>query len=903
MTVRTRRMAVEALEDRCVPATHVWTGALTPGNLNWSPATNWSGGAPTSNELGGTFVTIGNQTNAIQDINGLVINQLAFTSNNFTLTLAQDLRFPDSTARSTLVSTGGTKTITGGTIFVLGDSGIGGGTPFGTFRADVTGGTTTIASTINTPVGLTKTGAGTLVLTGANLNSLGSSINVLGGNLTVTGGGGNKLRANSFVNVAPGAVFETAQTNSTGTVGNAINVSLNAGTYLLTGGGNNTGTHVNNLTLLGGSSVRNGGAIGSFFGFNVALQGSVNVLAGGASAAPAVFDLPNGLGITGNHTFTVADITGTDAPDLTLSATTAIVNEPGVVGSVTKAGPGTMVLGAANGYTGTTAVTGGTLLVNGSLAAASAVTVSGTDPNNSTFLGGSGVIGGPVQVQNGAVIGPGSTTSTATLGVGGLSFQTGGAFGVKIGGGAAGQFDALAVTGAVNLTNGGVFAVPTGAVPAVGSVLTVIANDGADAVVGTFAGLPEGATFQDAGGNPYTISYVGGDGNDVTLTATTDSPPPPPPPPPGAPLLSALLVTGPGNGTGTVFTPINGQYQAGASATLIPGFSGETHVALGDVNGDRVPDIVAATGPGGSRVRVLDGATGTAAEPTVLADFEAFPGYAGGVFVAVGDLNGDGRADIAVTPDAADAFSGPVSNQLPVRVYSGAGFGLLASFDGLASLSGASGQGNAAVKLGGRPAIADVNGDGLPDLLVAAGSGGGPRITVWGGTGFAGANGGRPTTNPIANLFVFESGQRGGAFVTAGDVNGDGFAEVIVGGGPGGGPRVRVVNGRLLFDAGAVPNLEGVNLDDPTNLSNGLVLNNFFAGSDTLRGGVRVAVRDADGDRLADVVVGSGTNERSGLRVYRAPSLAAAAGTSGEPGGAQTIDPFGSDLAGGVWVG
>jgi hypothetical protein len=114
---------------------------------------------------------------------------------------------------------------------------------------------------------------------------------------------------------------------------------------------------------------------------------------------------------------------------------------------------------------------------------------------------------------------------------------------------------------------------------------------------------------------------------------------------------------------------------------------------------------------------------------------------------------------------------------------------------------------------------------------------------------------------------------------------------------------VRVVNAQLLFNPAVVPNLEGVNLDDPANLGNGLVLNTFFAGSPNNRGGVRVTARDADGDGRADVVTGSGTNERSEVRVYLAPALAAAAGTSREPGVAQVFDPFGAVLPGGVWVG
>jgi hypothetical protein len=52
----------------------------------------------------------------------------------------------------------------------------------------------------------------------------------------------------------------------------------------------------------------------------------------------------------------------------------------------------------------------------------------------------------------------------------------------------------------------------------VGTIYTLIANDGTDAVVGTFAGLPEGKIFT-ANGQLWQISYVGGDGNDVTLQA------------------------------------------------------------------------------------------------------------------------------------------------------------------------------------------------------------------------------------------------------------------------------------------------------------------------------------------------------------------------------------------------
>jgi uncharacterized repeat protein (TIGR01451 family) len=67
-----------------------------------------------------------------------------------------------------------------------------------------------------------------------------------------------------------------------------------------------------------------------------------------------------------------------------------------------------------------------------------------------------------------------------------------------------------------------------GFAPTPGQVLTLVNNTGSSAVVGTFTGLPEGSTVVGSyeGTNySFTLSYVGGDGNDVTLTANAPSVP------------------------------------------------------------------------------------------------------------------------------------------------------------------------------------------------------------------------------------------------------------------------------------------------------------------------------------------------------------------------------------------
>jgi hypothetical protein len=66
-----------------------------------------------------------------------------------------------------------------------------------------------------------------------------------------------------------------------------------------------------------------------------------------------------------------------------------------------------------------------------------------------------------------------------------------------------------------------------------------------------------------------------------------------------------------------------------------------------------------------------------------------------------------------------------------------------------------------------------------------------------------------------------------------------------------------------------------------------------------LRGGVRLALRDAAGDGRADLVTGSGEGEPSRVRVYQSANPLANA----NPAPDQTLDPFGAVLANGVFVG
>jgi hypothetical protein len=288
-----------------------------------------------------------------------------------------------------------------------------------------------------------------------------------------------------------------------------------------------------------------------------------------------------------------------------------------------------------------------------------------------------------------------------------------------------------------------------------------------------------------------------------------------------------------------------------------------------DVNGDGVPDVVVVTGPGTPiRVAVVNGRnTGG----FLVAPFDPFGGdFLGGGFVSAGDIDGDGKFEFAVTPDEG---GGP-----RVTIFSLA--------NGTAPRQNFFGIDDPNFRGGARAALGDVNGDQTPDLAVCAGFLGGPRTALFDGkTLFS-------TPKKLLNDFFAFPGSdaetlRNGVFVASGDVDGDGFAELIFGGGPGGAPRVFILSGAL------------VSAGDVGGAQSSPVGNFFVPGNAADRGGVRLAVKDADGDAKLDVVAGSGEGSPSRVRVYLGKNFSGAS----EPAAFQDLDPFAAALPGGVFVG
>lgn len=255
-----------------------------------------------------------------------------------------------------------------------------------------------------------------------------------------------------------------------------------------------------------------------------------------------------------------------------------------------------------------------------------------------------------------------------------------------------------------------------------------------------------------------------------------------------------------------------------------PDFLGEIRIAQADLNGDGVPEIIAAAGPGGGpHVRIFDGQT-----REELASFYAFdPAFTGGVYVAAGDVTGDGVAELIL---AAGPGAGPHVKVL--RFRSGA-FGDLSEVHSLFAFE-------ESFRGGTRVAVGDLTGDGVGEILLATAAGGGPRIRVLNGK----------TLDELASFYAYEESYRGGIWISAGDLNGDGRAEIVVGTDFGGAPRVRAFDG------------------------SGAELWSFYAYDPSFTGGVRVAVNDITADGFGDIITGAGPGGGPHVKGFRGDTLA-----------------------------
>ncbi|MFA5107447.1 MAG: IPT/TIG domain-containing protein [Patescibacteria group bacterium] len=245
------------------------------------------------------------------------------------------------------------------------------------------------------------------------------------------------------------------------------------------------------------------------------------------------------------------------------------------------------------------------------------------------------------------------------------------------------------------------------------------------------------------------------------------------------------------------------------SPTLRGGFN----IAVGNVVGDGKAEIITGTGNGLSpQVRVFDG------EGAAVGQFFAYDqALRTGVRVASCDLDGNGRDEIVTVPGPGgrphirifDAYGN-------VRVGSGF-FALDGKFMGGANL-----------------ACGDVNGDGKGEIIVAAGAGGGPHITIH-----------RADGRMIGNFMAYGLNFRGGIRVATAELNTDGKMEVITGP-ERGGPHLEMFTGT------------------------GHQINpGVFAFDKNFGGGLSVATGDTNGDGRSEMIVTPGPEAASLVKIYK----------------------------------
>lgn len=262
------------------------------------------------------------------------------------------------------------------------------------------------------------------------------------------------------------------------------------------------------------------------------------------------------------------------------------------------------------------------------------------------------------------------------------------------------------------------------------------------------------------------------------------------------------IITGAGQGGGPHVRFFNKDGSAINSGFMPfhPDFRGGVTVAAGDIDGDGTDEIICGQASAGQAwVKVYD------SNLDIISTFLAYPeSFEGGVFVAAGDLDGDGKDEILT---GANAGGGP-----HVRAFTGDGSDTGLNFFPFPSDF----QGGVTVAAG------DVDKDGKDEVIVGAASDASARVKVYEADA---------SRTILGEYVMYPESFQGGVFVGTGDVDGDGADEIITGAAAGGGSHVRVIE------------YTGV----PRQI-------NFVSFHPDFKGGVKVAGFDFAGDGSAEIL-------------------------------------------------
>ena len=318
-----------------------------------------------------------------------------------------------------------------------------------------------------------------------------------------------------------------------------------------------------------------------------------------------------------------------------------------------------------------------------------------------------------------------------------------------------------------------------------GTVTFVNANTGA--TLGSAGldgnGVAQISTSDVAVGNTTIVATYSGDGTYRSSSGTTNQVVT------AVPLLAIGSAAG-GNGTVSVYDPRTGALLGQAPPFGV--YAGGVKVAVGDINGDGYDDLVMMAGPGALNGHVI---IVSGRDFSLLGSYTI--GYPGELNLAVGDYNGDGLADVIVSTATDFDY---------IAVFSSSTQNVLATFSVFGGL-----------RTGVTLATGDFNGDGKMDIIAGTATQLGGAVVLSGGTGQQLAV--IPLPIPV-----------NGVTVAAGDVNGDGKADIIFGIASLGTPIVAV------FDAATQSLLGGFQAYPGTNY------------------GVRVSTVDRNDDGKAEIV-------------------------------------------------
>ena len=450
--------AVTLTDDSSSPT---FTNNLVNGTLTLASLTA-SGASP-------TVVFNGHSASAVTAVTGIISN-----GSGNTVTLTQS-------GANTLVLTGA-NTYTGDTTVSEGTLDLGNGGTSGSISASsdliLAGGTLNYD---RSGTGNTQTFASTTFNAGASALTAGS-----GDTIALKG-----LTRNTFGVVDFGGAGSFTSTSTSANINGILGYATFGGTTWAVGpstsGGAITGLTSYETTVAGGNTATNYsnknvdvtsnptlGATATFnsFRFNTAATETMTLATGNNAVNTGILVTST----VDNHlsTITGGTLRGPSGKDLVIiqNNTRGALEIDSIIAnngsgssesSLTKAGPGAVILGATNSYTGDTHIYGGVLAVDGSLNSSSAVTVGGSGGNNSPTLAGSGTINGSLTVGGGdpgvaGIINPGAVEGTgAVAGFATLSLTKGGTFAsgstylVDIGSGA----DKLAISGGDLTVNAG----------------------------------------------------------------------------------------------------------------------------------------------------------------------------------------------------------------------------------------------------------------------------------------------------------------------------------------------------------------------------------------------------------------------------------------------------------------